>query len=74
MLIVPLSRVSVKGDAASGYIRSRLYVADASPADSGLYSCWYGNYTSDTVSVHVIAGESCLVPICVVMNGTPFHV
>nr|XP_027238936.1 obscurin-like [Penaeus vannamei] len=47
--------ISVKGDAASGYIRSRLYVADASPADSGLYSCWYGNYTSDTVSVHVIA-------------------
>ncbi|XP_047482268.1 uncharacterized protein LOC125034487 [Penaeus chinensis] len=50
--------ISVKGDAASGYIRSRLYVADASPADSGLYSCWYGNYTSDTVSVHVIAGEN----------------
>ncbi|XP_069983455.1 hemicentin-2 [Penaeus vannamei] len=50
--------ISVKGDAASGFIRSRLYVADASPADSGLYSCWYGNYTSDTVSVHVIAGEN----------------
>ncbi|XP_042861101.1 uncharacterized protein LOC122246536 [Penaeus japonicus] len=50
--------ISVKGDAASGYIRSRLYVADASPSDSGLYSCWYGNYTSDTVSVHVIAGEN----------------
>ncbi|XP_042871048.1 basement membrane-specific heparan sulfate proteoglycan core protein-like [Penaeus japonicus] len=50
--------ISVKGDATSGYIRSRLYVADASPSDSGLYSCWYGNYTSDTVTVHVIAGEN----------------
>ncbi|XP_071521577.1 uncharacterized protein [Panulirus ornatus] len=50
--------ISVKGDASSGYIRSRLYVADASPSDSGLYSCWYDNYTSDSVAVHVLAGEN----------------
>ncbi|XP_042226399.1 vitellogenin-2-like [Homarus americanus] len=50
--------ISVKGDANAGYIRSRLYVANAAPSDSGLYSCWYSNYTSDTVTVHVIAGEN----------------
>ncbi|XP_045116414.1 uncharacterized protein LOC123507553 [Portunus trituberculatus] len=50
--------ISVKGDEASGFISSRLYVANASPADSGRYSCWYRNYTSDTVTVHVIAGEN----------------
>ncbi|KAK8381375.1 hypothetical protein O3P69_018444 [Scylla paramamosain] len=50
--------ISVKGDAASGYIRSRLYVADAAPSDSGVYSCWYGNSTGDSVTVHVLAGEN----------------
>ncbi|KAG7175802.1 putative Immunoglobulin domain-containing protein 1, partial [Homarus americanus] len=50
--------ISVKGDAASGFIASRLYVANAAPTDSGRYSCWYANYTSDTVTVHVIAGEN----------------
>ncbi|XP_068249028.1 uncharacterized protein [Palaemon carinicauda] len=50
--------ISVKGSKDSDYIRSRLYVANASPADSGIYSCWYGNYTSDNVTVHVIAGEN----------------
>ncbi|XP_071516600.1 uncharacterized protein [Panulirus ornatus] len=50
--------ISVKGDAASGFIASRLYVANAAATDSGLYSCWYSNYTSDTVTVHVIAGEN----------------
>ncbi|KAK8728649.1 hypothetical protein OTU49_009074 [Cherax quadricarinatus] len=50
--------ISVKGDAAAGYIRSRLYVADATPSDSGVYSCCYSNFTRDTVTVHVIAGEN----------------
>ncbi|XP_064089318.1 uncharacterized protein LOC135203515 [Macrobrachium nipponense] len=50
--------ISVKGSKDSDYIRSRLYVANASPADSGVYSCWYSNYTSDNVTVHVIAGEN----------------
>ncbi|XP_045116146.1 uncharacterized protein LOC123507401, partial [Portunus trituberculatus] len=50
--------ISVKGNEAGGYIRSRLYVADATPHDSGFYSCWYKNITSDTVTVHVIAGEN----------------
>ncbi|KAK3871618.1 hypothetical protein Pcinc_023271 [Petrolisthes cinctipes] len=50
--------ISVRGYEEAGFIRSRLYVADASPADSGLYSCWYDNITSDTVTVHVIAGEN----------------
>ncbi|XP_071521684.1 uncharacterized protein [Panulirus ornatus] len=50
--------ISVKGDKSSGYLRSRLYVADATPSDSGVYSCWYKNFTSDTVTVHVIAGEN----------------
>ncbi|KAK8745025.1 hypothetical protein OTU49_000405, partial [Cherax quadricarinatus] len=50
--------ISVKGEPDAGYIRSRLYVADAAPADSGVYSCWYCNYTSDTVTVHVLAGEN----------------
>lgn len=49
---------SVKGNEAGGFIRSRLYVADATPFDSGFYSCWYKNITSDTVTVHVIAGSS----------------
>lgn len=49
---------SVKGDPTSGFIRSQLYVREASPSDSGVYSCWYGNYTKDTVTVHVLAGES----------------
>ncbi|MPC98916.1 hypothetical protein E2C01_094303 [Portunus trituberculatus] len=48
----------VKGNEAGGYIRSRLYVADATPHDSGFYSCWYKNITSDTVTVHVIAGQA----------------
>ncbi|XP_069175905.1 obscurin [Procambarus clarkii] len=50
--------ISVKGDMTSGFIASRLYVAHAAPTDSGRYSCWYANYTSDTVTVHVIAGEN----------------
>lgn len=50
-------QLSVKGDAASGFISSRLYVANAAPSDSGRYGCWYANYTSDTLTVHVIAGE-----------------
>ncbi|XP_069176004.1 zwei Ig domain protein zig-8 isoform X1 [Procambarus clarkii] len=50
--------ISMKGDPGAGYIRSRLYVADAAPSDSGLYSCWYANHTSDTVAVHVLAGEN----------------
>ncbi|XP_066979585.1 uncharacterized protein [Macrobrachium rosenbergii] len=50
--------ISVKGDAETGYIRSRLYVANATPRHSGVYSCWYSNYSSDTVTVHVIAGEN----------------
>ncbi|XP_042893572.1 obscurin-like [Penaeus japonicus] len=50
--------ISVKGDATSGYLASRLYVAKASPTDSGRYACWYGNYTSAFVTVHVIAGEN----------------
>ncbi|KAK8381629.1 hypothetical protein O3P69_018614 [Scylla paramamosain] len=50
--------ISVKGNEAGGFIRSRLYVADATPQDSGFYSCWYKNITSDTVTVHVIAGEN----------------
>ncbi|XP_066979544.1 muscle M-line assembly protein unc-89-like [Macrobrachium rosenbergii] len=50
--------ISVKGDSESGYIRSRLYVANATPRHSGIYSCWYSNYSSDTVTVHVIAGEN----------------
>lgn len=48
----------MKGDPTSGFIRSQLYVREASPSDSGVYSCWYGNYTKDTVTVHVLAGES----------------
>ncbi|XP_053649835.1 uncharacterized protein [Cherax quadricarinatus] len=47
--------ISVRGDATWGYVRSRLYIADTTPADSGVYSCWYSNYTSDTVTVHVLA-------------------
>ncbi|XP_066983855.1 zwei Ig domain protein zig-8-like [Macrobrachium rosenbergii] len=50
--------ISVRGDADTGYIRSRLYVANASPAHTGVYSCWYNNYSSDAVTVHVIAGEN----------------
>ncbi|KAK8745068.1 hypothetical protein OTU49_000442 [Cherax quadricarinatus] len=50
--------ISVRGDATWGYVRSRLYIADTTPADSGVYSCWYSNYTSDTVTVHVLAGEN----------------
>ncbi|XP_076046306.1 uncharacterized protein LOC143028305 isoform X2 [Oratosquilla oratoria] len=50
--------VSVKGDADSGVIVSRLYVANARPKDSGHYSCWYHNYTSDVVNVHVIEDEN----------------
>ncbi|XP_069983335.1 zwei Ig domain protein zig-8-like [Penaeus vannamei] len=50
--------ISVKGDPTSGFIRSQLYVREASPSDSGVYSCWYGNYTKDTVTVHVLAGEN----------------
>ncbi|XP_064089193.1 zwei Ig domain protein zig-8-like [Macrobrachium nipponense] len=50
--------ISVRGDADTGYIRSRLYVANASPAHTGVYSCWYNNYSSDAVAVHVIAGEN----------------
>ena len=47
---------SVKGNAAAGFIRSRLYVAGAAPSDSGVYSCWYDNATSDSVTVHVLDG------------------
>ncbi|KAG7175801.1 Obscurin-like 1 [Homarus americanus] len=50
--------ISVRGEPAWGYIRSRLYVADARPSDSGVYSCWYSNYTSDALTVHVLAGEN----------------
>ncbi|XP_047481941.1 uncharacterized protein LOC125034249 [Penaeus chinensis] len=50
--------ISVKGDPTSGFIRSQLYVREASPSDSGVYSCWYGNYTRDIVTVHVLAGEN----------------
>ncbi|XP_071516480.1 uncharacterized protein [Panulirus ornatus] len=50
--------ISVRGQPTWGFVRSRLYVANASPADSGVYVCSYSNYTSDTVTVHVIAGEN----------------
>ncbi|XP_047484978.1 myopalladin-like [Penaeus chinensis] len=50
--------ISLKSDEAAGYLSSRLYVANATPGDSGRYTCWYGNYTSDTVTVHVIPGEN----------------
>ncbi|KAK4289823.1 hypothetical protein Pmani_037233 [Petrolisthes manimaculis] len=48
---------SVKGDPSAGFIRSRLYIADASPADSGPYTCCYHNITCGEVAVHVLAGE-----------------
>ncbi|XP_068250263.1 zwei Ig domain protein zig-8-like [Palaemon carinicauda] len=48
--------ISVRGNADTGYIRSRLYLADASPPHTGVYSCWYNNYSSDEVTVHVIPG------------------
>ncbi|KAK3870361.1 hypothetical protein Pcinc_024412 [Petrolisthes cinctipes] len=54
--------ISVKGDPSSGFIRSRLYVADATPTDSGLYTCCYHAHahahTCDSVAVHVLAGEN----------------
>ncbi|XP_018025013.1 uncharacterized protein LOC108680648, partial [Hyalella azteca] len=49
--------ISVKGEPATGLVTSRLYVANASPRDSGTYSCWYEDYAHDNVTVHVIAGE-----------------
>ncbi|CAL4154335.1 unnamed protein product [Meganyctiphanes norvegica] len=50
--------ISVKGDSIKGVVVTRLYVASASPGDSGNYSCVYGSYTRDSVAVHVIAGEN----------------
>ncbi|KAK4304491.1 hypothetical protein Pmani_023557 [Petrolisthes manimaculis] len=47
---------------STGGIRSRLYVADATPTDSGLYTCCYHAHahahTCDSVAVHVLAGEN----------------
>ncbi|KAK3863487.1 hypothetical protein Pcinc_030743 [Petrolisthes cinctipes] len=50
--------ISVKTDAAGGTVATRLYVTNSSPKDSGIYSCWYHNYTSASITVHVIAGEN----------------
>ncbi|KAF2362787.1 Immunoglobulin-like domain, partial [Trinorchestia longiramus] len=49
--------ISVKADPVTGLVTSRLYVANAAPSDSGVYSCWYEEYVHDNVTVHVIAGE-----------------
>ncbi|CAL4245729.1 unnamed protein product, partial [Meganyctiphanes norvegica] len=61
LLVFNTSRggISVKSSPDTGLVTSRLYVASASPFDSGVYSCCYGNYSRDTVAVHVIAGEIC---------------
>ncbi|CAL4126804.1 unnamed protein product, partial [Meganyctiphanes norvegica] len=49
----------VRGEPKRGTVTSRLYVANVSPSDSGIYACVYGNgRTRDTVAVHVIAGEN----------------
>ncbi|CAL4164545.1 unnamed protein product, partial [Meganyctiphanes norvegica] len=51
--------ISVRGEPKRGTVTSRLYVANVSPSDSGIYACVYGNgSTRDTVAVHVIAGEN----------------
>ncbi|CAL4152073.1 unnamed protein product, partial [Meganyctiphanes norvegica] len=35
--------ISVRGEPKRGTVTSRLYVANVSPSDSGIYACVYGN-------------------------------
>ncbi|XP_076035957.1 uncharacterized protein LOC143021941 isoform X2 [Oratosquilla oratoria] len=49
--------ISVKTDMSSSVIVSTLYIANATPRDSGNYTCSLGDVATGGVTVHVLNGE-----------------
>lgn len=49
--------ISVKTDMSSSVIVSTLFIANASPKDSGNYTCSLGDVATGSVLVHVLNGE-----------------
>ncbi|XP_039281874.1 zwei Ig domain protein zig-8 isoform X10 [Nilaparvata lugens] len=50
--------ISVKTDIVSDGAKSRLFIANASPADSGNYTCSLGEMAATSILVHVLNGET----------------
>uniref|UniRef100_A0A1B6KMP8 Ig-like domain-containing protein n=1 Tax=Graphocephala atropunctata TaxID=36148 RepID=A0A1B6KMP8_9HEMI len=50
--------ISVKSDILENGVRSSLFIANASPLDSGNYTCSLAGVGETTVAVHVIVGET----------------